>query len=304
MRWKRATVSVWVYEKTWPMWSEPDTVGGGVSMEKTCGPGGRPVEGVGPLRFPPGRPGGLEALQAGLLRDSRSVRRPRRWVRFASLAMIGLPYPACSSSTTPPPARWRPCASGSPAGCRCTCAGRPSTTRPISGHGRFSLVFDVLRRYLLFTGLEVTYVSNITDIDDKIIDRAAERGIPESRAHRHLRGGVVGGHGRPGRAPSRPDPPRHRLRGPDGRTGRPTWSGGAWPTRPTTASTCRSWTSPATGCWPTSPSTRCGPGPGWRPTTRSARLSTSCCGRRPSRASRPGRRPGARVGPDGTPSAW
>jgi cysteinyl-tRNA synthetase len=48
---------------------------------------------------------------------------------------------------------------------------------PHLGHGRFSLVFDVLRRYLLFSGLEVTYVSNITDIDDKIIERAAEQGI-------------------------------------------------------------------------------------------------------------------------------
>jgi cysteinyl-tRNA synthetase len=51
---------------------------------------------------------------------------------------------------------------------------------PHLGHGRFSLVFDVLRRYLVFTGLDVTYVSNITDIEDKIIERAAERGIPES----------------------------------------------------------------------------------------------------------------------------
>ena len=49
---------------------------------------------------------------------------------------------------------------------------------PHLGHGRFSLVFDVLRRYLLFSGLEVTYVSNITDIEDKIIDRAADRGVP------------------------------------------------------------------------------------------------------------------------------
>jgi cysteinyl-tRNA synthetase len=43
---------------------------------------------------------------------------------------------------------------------------------PHLGHGRFTLVFDVLRRYLLFSGLEVTYVSNITDIDDNIINRA------------------------------------------------------------------------------------------------------------------------------------
>ena len=39
-------------------------------------------------------------------------------------------------------------------------------------------MFDVLRRYLLFSGLDVTYVSNITDIEDKIIDRAADLGIP------------------------------------------------------------------------------------------------------------------------------
>jgi cysteinyl-tRNA synthetase len=43
---------------------------------------------------------------------------------------------------------------------------------PHLGHGRFSLVFDVLRRYLAWTGLDVTYVSNITDIDDRIIERA------------------------------------------------------------------------------------------------------------------------------------
>ena len=43
---------------------------------------------------------------------------------------------------------------------------------PHIGHGRFSLVFDVLRRYLEWTGLEVRYVSNVTDIDDNIINRA------------------------------------------------------------------------------------------------------------------------------------
>lgn len=49
---------------------------------------------------------------------------------------------------------------------------------PHLGHGRFSLVFDILRRYLLFRGLDVTYVSNVTDIDDNIINRAAREGVP------------------------------------------------------------------------------------------------------------------------------
>jgi cysteinyl-tRNA synthetase len=48
---------------------------------------------------------------------------------------------------------------------------------PHLGHGRFSLVFDILRRYLEWSGYEVTYVSNITDIDDNIINKAAEDGI-------------------------------------------------------------------------------------------------------------------------------
>ena len=47
---------------------------------------------------------------------------------------------------------------------------------PHLGHGRFSLVFDVLRRYLTWSGLQVTYVSNITDIDDKILQRAEREG--------------------------------------------------------------------------------------------------------------------------------
>src|SRR3954471_6167769 len=47
---------------------------------------------------------------------------------------------------------------------------------PHIGHGRFSLVFDVLRRYLEWSGFEVDYVSNITDIDDNIIRKANEDG--------------------------------------------------------------------------------------------------------------------------------
>jgi cysteinyl-tRNA synthetase len=51
---------------------------------------------------------------------------------------------------------------------------------PHIGHGRFTLTFDVLRRYELFNGLTVHYVSNITDVDDNIITRAKAEGRTET----------------------------------------------------------------------------------------------------------------------------
>ena len=47
---------------------------------------------------------------------------------------------------------------------------------PHIGHGRQMLVYDVLWRYLEWSGLEVKFVSNVTDIDDNIINRAQEEG--------------------------------------------------------------------------------------------------------------------------------
>jgi cysteinyl-tRNA synthetase len=44
------------------------------------------------------------------------------------------------------------------------------------GHARMMVVFDLVQRWLRASGLRVTYVRNITDIDDKIIKRAAENG--------------------------------------------------------------------------------------------------------------------------------
>jgi cysteinyl-tRNA synthetase len=46
------------------------------------------------------------------------------------------------------------------------------------GHARFLMAFDIAYRWLKVLGYRVTYVRNITDIDDKIIKRALERGIP------------------------------------------------------------------------------------------------------------------------------
>src|SRR4051812_8602470 len=46
------------------------------------------------------------------------------------------------------------------------------------GHARMMVVFDVVQRWLRAGGYRVTYVRNITDIDDKIIRRSAELGEP------------------------------------------------------------------------------------------------------------------------------
>ncbi len=56
------------------------------------------------------------------------------------------------------------------------------------GHSRFMTVFDVVNRYLRFRGYQVTYVRNITDIDDKIIRRAAQNNEPiEAVTERFIR---------------------------------------------------------------------------------------------------------------------
>ncbi len=56
------------------------------------------------------------------------------------------------------------------------------------GHARVMVVFDVVTRYLRALGYDVTYVRNITDIDDKIIKRAAENGESiEALTERYIR---------------------------------------------------------------------------------------------------------------------
>lgn len=46
------------------------------------------------------------------------------------------------------------------------------------GHARMLMAFDVVTRYLRYRGFDVSYVRNITDIDDKILNRAKENGEP------------------------------------------------------------------------------------------------------------------------------
>lgn len=57
------------------------------------------------------------------------------------------------------------------------CGATPQTT-PHIGHVRSGVAFDILRRWLLAKGLDVAFVRNVTDIDDKILTKADENGRP------------------------------------------------------------------------------------------------------------------------------
>src|SRR2546430_17111212 len=74
---------------------------------------------------------------------------------------------------------------------------------PHVGHGRAALVFDVIRRHLEWRGLDVTFVSNATDVEDKIIARAAAEGSTEPEVAQRYE------------AAYRPEMARICVRGPD-----------------------------------------------------------------------------------------
>lgn len=57
------------------------------------------------------------------------------------------------------------------------CGATPQAV-PHIGHVRSGVAFDVLRRWLLATGYDVAFVRNVTDIDDKILTKAADNGRP------------------------------------------------------------------------------------------------------------------------------
>ena len=89
---------------------------------------------------------------------------------------------------------------------------------PHVGHGRTATTFDVIRRYLIWRGFDVTFVSNVTDIEDKIIRRAAERGTTEPELSARLRGRRTGSSSTASRVlrPDR-DAARHRVHRRDAR---------------------------------------------------------------------------------------
>ena len=57
------------------------------------------------------------------------------------------------------------------------CGATPQS-QPHIGHVRSGVAFDILRRWLLAKGLDVAFVRNVTDIDDKILTKAAEHDRP------------------------------------------------------------------------------------------------------------------------------
>ena len=215
-----------------------------------------------------------------------------------------LRWPACWSCSTPPGEPWCPSRPVSRARCRCTCAVPRSTGRRTSATAASRWSFDVLRRYLVWTGLDVTYVSNITDIDDKIIapGPGARRGhlaevVAENEAIWWDAMEAIGV-ARPDHDPHATDYVEQMVdliadlidagRGLRVRRRRLLL---AAPSSATTA------------CWPVSRSSRCRPAPVSTSPSTSTRPSTSPCGSWPSPASRPGPRPGATGARAGTPSA-
>ena len=56
--------------------------------------------------------------------------------------------------------------------------GATAQAPPHLGHARGGVIFDILRRWLMRSGYDVTFIRNVTDIDDKILHKAAEAGRP------------------------------------------------------------------------------------------------------------------------------
>ena len=63
---------------------------------------------------------------------------------------------------------------------------------PHIGHVRSGVAFDMLRRWLMAKGYDVAFIRNVTDIDDKILNKAADAGRPWWGVGRDLRAGILG----------------------------------------------------------------------------------------------------------------
>ncbi len=173
---------------------------------------------------------------------------------------------------------------------------------PHIGNARTAVAFDTIRRYLEWAGFEVTYVSNVTDVEDKIIARAAAEGRTEtdvSPASTRRSTSITwldSEFAMPITDRTRPSTSTACWS-----SSPSSWTPGMRTWCPTRACTSRSRPSPAMAHSRTGPSRSCGSRRAHvsRSMRRSGARWTSRCGRPPNRASPPGTRngaPGARVG--------
>ncbi len=171
---------------------------------------------------------------------------------------------------------------------------------PHLGHGRSAVVFDVIRRYLEWLGFDVTYVRNVTDVDDKIIAAAIDEGVSTDTIVERAYAAFDEAHRRLGVKEPTVEP----------------WAThhidemleliGQLPTMPmpsTEMSTSRSVPIRSTAGSRGTTRTTSDPGRVSIPTTERGIRSTSHFGRRRSRVSLPGRRRGVTDVPGGTSSA-
>jgi len=158
---------------------------------------------------------------------------------------------------------------------------------PHLGHGRFTLVWDIARRWFTFRGLDVNYVSNITDIEDKIIARSLQEGRSTAEVVATYEGlwweamdqlGVA----RPDEAPHATDWVPQMIELISG------FLENDIATSSVMASISTSRASPTTDSWPASHSTAFAPVTASKPSAKSVRHSISRCGRTPNRGSRVG----------------
>ena len=69
------------------------------------------------------------------------------------------------------------------------------------GHMVGPVIFDTIKRYLVYNGFDVTWVVNITDVDDKLIAKAKQRGMSMSRGCPRKHAGLPAKPGGFGRGP-------------------------------------------------------------------------------------------------------
>ena len=174
--------------------------------------------------------------------------------------MIPLPYLLCWLSWTRRRAQVAPLEPRDQGRLSVYLCGPTVSGSPHLGHGRVNVIWDTLRRYLTWSGLEVRFVSNVTDIEDKIIARAAQEHsstVEVAARYEALWWDTMAALG-----VERPDAAPHATAYVDDMVGTGGGPGRDRPrlSRAATASISRPSRCPATGCWParTSDSLRAG----------------------------------------------